>query len=95
MAVMKLSYTKQINELESKIKREVEKRDKIIIQEREEHIKRSKLHKQEIEGLKDKDEKELTQLEINYEKKLAKESLYLDKMKQAYDEYVVHARMDL
>ena len=95
MAVMKLNYTKQINELESKLKREVGNRDKIIIQEREEHIKRGKFHKKEIEDLKEKDEKELTQLEINYEKKLAKESLYMDKMKQAYDEYVVHARMDL
>ena len=34
-------------------------------------------------------------LEHIYEMKLAQESLYLDKMRQAYDEYVAHSKLDL
>jgi len=38
---------------------------------------------------------QLSELEVVYEKKLAHESLYIQNMKQAYDEYVTHVRFDL
>jgi len=33
----------------------------------------------------------IAEIEVQYERKLTQESLYLEKMRQAYDEYVVRA----
>jgi hypothetical protein len=95
MSVIKVNTQKQVSDLEAKLKREVEKRDQIIIAERNEYIRKTKEHAKEFNDLRERGSKDLTILEVGYEKKLAKESEYLHKMQQAYDEFVVHARLDL
>ena len=82
-------------QLEERMKRETSKRDEIIIKTREDLIKQSKALNKEIAVLKTSKKQEINQLESDYEKRLARENLYLNKMKQAYDEYVVHARLDM
>ena len=75
--------------------REVSKRDDIIIRGREDHVKHSRQLQEESDNQKAYYEERIAELEMAYERKLAQESLYLEKMKQAYDEFVVHARLDL
>ena len=83
------------DKLERLMKTEVRKRDDIILRNKEEQLKESRrLHEELL--LKDKQrDKEVAELEVYYEKKLTQESLYLEKMRQAYEEFVVHCRMDL
>ena len=37
----------------------------------------------------------MAEIELAYEKRLAQETLYFQRMKQAYDEFLAHARHDL
>lgn len=96
-SLFKLSEQKGIviRDLETRMKREIQKRDQIIVHGREDYSKLSKMMKEEVEGLHKKYQSELSQLELVYEKKLAQESMYLERMKQAYDEFVIHARYNL
>ena len=65
-----------IESLRNTMHREISKRDKIIIAEREDHLKSiSRLH-QEVKDAQADGEKKLTELEYEYEKKIAAESLY-------------------
>lgn len=64
------------------MKREVQKRDEIILNERNETIKRVKELHSEIEHAKTTGSSQLKALEVNYERKLAQESSYLQKMQQ-------------
>ena len=82
-------------DLENRMKRETKKRDEIIIKTREEMIRTNKSLNAEITHIKNNQQKAISEIESEYEKKLSKESLYLDKMRQAYDEFVLHARMDM
>ena len=91
----KMFSEKQIHKLENVLKREVHKRDTIIVQERNENIRKAKEIVREYEEKLEAERKACANLEVKYEKKLAKEGAYLDKMKQSYDEFVVHARLDL
>ena len=76
------------------MKREMEKRDEIIIKTREDMIRSNKaLNKQIAEA--NASARAIKELGEWYEKKLSKEALYLAKMRQAYDEFVLHARMDM
>lgn len=84
-----------IKELETRLKREIQKRDDIILKNREDFTRLTKQRHDEIEAIRKGHFDELSNTELSYEKKLAQEALYLDRMKQAYDEYVVHARIDL
>lgn len=45
----------------------------------------------ELDRLKNQCEGEINRLEVEYERKLTHEALYLEKMRQAYDEYVVRS----
>jgi hypothetical protein len=83
------------SELEKRLKMEVKKRDEIIIRGREDLIKSNKNYNDIISKMKVDHAREISELESLYEKKLSKESLYLEKMRQAYDEFVLHARMDM
>ena len=86
---------KRVAELEAKLEREVRRRDDIIIKEREMSIKRQKELADAVEAARRKGEEDVAVVEVTYEKKLAHENDYLSRMKQAYDEYVVHSRCDL
>jgi hypothetical protein len=86
---------KFIHDLEAKYKLEIQKRDESILSSRNEYLLMKKSMQEEIEVLKKQAQDSLSSMELAYEKKLAHESTYLEKMKQAYDEYVVHARMDM
>jgi hypothetical protein len=74
----------QIVDLETRLKREVAKRDAIILNERDDHYKQ----KQELNLLLssfDRKQREIVaKVELGYEQKLAQEALYLDRMKQVY-----------
>jgi len=83
------------SDLENRMKRETKKRDEIIIKTREEMIRTNKSLNAEITHIKNSQQKAISEIESEYEKKLSRESLYLDKMRQAYDEFVLHARMDM
>jgi WD40 repeat protein len=86
---------KQMQELESKLNKEVQKRDENIIAGRKEYLHMKRSMQDEIVSLKQRSDEALSAMELMYEKKLAQEAVYLDKMKQAYDEFVVHSRMDM
>jgi hypothetical protein len=49
----------------------------------------------QLTDLKAVQAREAREMESEYEKRLSKEGLYLHKMRQAYDEFVLHARMDM
>ena len=77
------------------MKRELAKRDAIIVKGRDDLQRLSKQMKEELSKLRQKNKTDTAQLEYIYEKKLAQEAIYLDRMRQAYDEFVVHARYNL
>jgi WD40 repeat protein len=81
--------------LEETMIREIAKRDDIILVGRTELQQANKKAAEKLEHTHKQYRTQLAELEVMYEKKLAHESLYLENMKQAYDEYVTHARMDL
>ena len=62
---------------------------------RDEHSKAIHTLQKEIDENKKAYDKLLCEMEMNYEKRLAQETLYFQRMKQSYDEFVTHARMDL
>ena len=88
MAVERLTFSSEIQKLQAALKREVSKRDNIILNERTEAIKRTKDLHAEIENVKITSASKTKSLEFSYEMKLAQESSYLDKLRQAYDEFI-------
>jgi hypothetical protein len=89
------SKEKLVKELQSKMQKEIKQRDETILNSRNEYLKLKTSMNSEIAGIRKQCNDSISELELTYEQKLSQESLYLDKMKQAYDEYVVHSRMDL
>ncbi len=83
-----------INELESKMNREIKKRDEIILRLREDYIKDTKKLRDDIAQQEVKYKREISELEVYYERKLTQESLYVEKMRQAYEEFVLNSKMD-
>ena len=65
-----------IQSLQDTLQREVSKRDKIIITEREDHIKSISILHQETRDAEEFGKKKLAELEYEYEKKMAAEALY-------------------
>ncbi len=86
---------KQFHDIEIRLKKEISKREETIVNGRKEYLTMRKEMQQEIEDLQKYSQEALSTMETNYEKRLSQEALYLEKMKQAYDEYVVHAKMDM
>lgn len=86
---------RQFLEMETKLKREIQKREDTIVAGRKEYLQMKRSMQDEVNHLKKAGVDALKAMELMYEKKLAQESVYLDKMKQAYDEFVVHSRMDM
>ena len=82
-------------ELEKRMRNDIKKRDEIILRSREEFLKSTKDLNAQISKIIADNAKEVSELEAFYERKLSKEGLYLEKMRQAYDEFVLHARMDM
>lgn len=89
------SKEKMVNDLKAKMQKEIRQRDETILHSRNEYLKLKTSMNGEISGIRKQCNDSISELELAYEQKLSQESLYLDKMKQAYDEYVVHSRMDL
>lgn len=89
------SKEKMVNDLKAKMQKEIRQRDETILNSRNEYLKLKTSMNGEIAGIRKQCNDSISELELAYEQKLSQESLYLDKMKQAYDEYVVHSRMDL
>ena len=96
-AILQLESQREADKrvLEETMIREISKRDDIILQGRTELQQANKRAAEKLEQTHKSYRTQLAELEVMYEKKLAHEALYLDNMKQAYDEYVTHARMDL
>ena len=92
---IKESSKQALLESEATRKREVGKRDQIIITERDDHVNRKKAMDAAVEGLRESHERDLAALEVEYERRLAQETLYLQKIRQAYDEHVSHAKHDM
>jgi hypothetical protein len=92
-AVNKATATK--NKIINDLHKEIQKREETIILSRKDYLALKNSMKEEIEVVKKKCQNEINELEITYEKKFSHESLYLEKMKQAYDEYAVNTRLDL
>ena len=84
-----------IAELEAAMKREVQKRDDIILRGREDQARQVKKLNEEIVNIQKRLSEDIVELEYAYEKKLSQEALYLEKMRQAFDEVVVHSRLDM
>ena len=97
MAVNKITTSKDkiIAELEAKMKKEIHKRDETIVQGRLDYIHLNNIKREEIQEIEKKSQYAINDMELMYQRKLAQESLYLDKMRQAYDEYVLHSKLDL
>lgn len=89
------SKDKMVLDLQARMLKEVKQRDEAIIHSRNEYLKLKTGMNGEIAAIRKQCNDSICELELTYEQKLSQESLYLDKMKQAYDEYVVHSRMDL
>ena len=81
--------------LEAKLKREIKQRDDIILCGREDMLKSTRELNEQIKQIRLDHAREISELESMYERKLSNESLYLENMRQAYDEFVTHARMDM
>lgn len=88
-------HKQTMDELANRMKLEIKKRDDIIINGREDQARVIKRLNDEMAANKSVAQKDLSELELRYERKLANESLYLEKMRQAYDEFIVHSRLDL
>ena len=84
----------EVDSLRTQLKREVGKRDAIILREREEHLKQKHKLQNQLKLLEKKRTDEISRVEMTYEQKLATEALYLDRMRQAYEEMVLNARLD-
>jgi hypothetical protein len=97
LALAKVTNNKDkiILDLDSRMKKEVQQRDDTIIQGRLDYINLNNMKKEEIEAIQKQCSQTIAEIELQYERKLAHESLYLEKMRQAYDEYVVHSKIDL
>jgi hypothetical protein len=87
------SKEKMVNDLKQKMTKEIKQRDEAILHSRNEYLKLKNGMNTEIAGIRKQCNDSISDLELQYEQKLSQEGLYLDKMKQAYDEYVVHSRM--
>jgi WD40 repeat protein len=81
--------------LEETMAREISKRDDIIVQGRHELQSQQKKMTDTINTLHHDYQQQLSELEVVYEKKLAHETVYIQNMRQAYDEYVTHIKYDL
>ena len=95
-ALAKVSESRdiEVDTLSLQLKREVGKRDAIILREREEHLKQKHKLQNQLKVLEKKRTEEISRVEMSYEQKLATEALYLDRMRQAYEEMVLNARLD-
>ncbi len=82
-------------ELRLKMQTEVAKRDEAIFLGRKEYLQLKNNMRSEIAAIQKQAQDTVSDLELQYEKKLSQEGLYLDKMRQAYDEFVVHNKLDL
>lgn len=82
-------------ELKAKMNSEIAKRDEAIFLGRKEYLQLKSNMKTEIDAINKASHEAISDLELVYERKLAQESLYLDKMRQAYDEYMVHNKMNM
>lgn len=83
-ALVKLSEQTEarILDLETKLEREVNKRDAIILNERENHRKEKMVLTNELSSFEKKQAEAVAKVELGYEHKLAQEALYLDRMRQ-------------
>lgn len=82
-------------DMEARLKREVSKRDEAIISSRKEYLTMKRNMTEEVERLKKASADGLSTMEMAYEKKIAQDALYMDRLKQAYDEYVLHMKLDM
>ena len=89
------SKEKMVLDLQARMQKEIKHRDETILHSRNEYLKLKTSMNGEIAAIRKQCNDSISDLELTYEQKLSQEALYLDKLKQAYDEYVVHSRMDL
>lgn len=83
-----------LRDMEQKCRVELEKRDDAVLSSRKEYLALKKRAAEEIAQMQQQASSSLSTLETAYEKKIAQDALYLDRMKQAYDEALLNAQMD-
>jgi WD40 repeat protein len=82
-------------DMEAKLKKEIQKRDESIISSRKEYLAMKKSMTEEAAKLKKSAAENLSAMETSYEKKISQDALYMDRLKQAYDEYVLCMQLDM
>jgi len=86
---------KIIHDLQVKTLKDLKHRDETILQCRNDYLKLKASVNSEMAAIQRECEATIHDVELTYEQKLSQETLYLDKLKQAYDEFVIHSRLDL
>lgn len=86
---------KILQELETRLRKEIAKRDDAIVSGRKEYLSMKRSMTEQLDSLNKTSQEALSAMELQYEKRLAGDALYLDKLKQAYDEYVLHMKLDM
>ena len=83
-AVAKLSAQAKVRltALEAKLKWEVSKRDAVILSEREEYAQQVQKLKSELSSFEKRQSDMISRVEVEYEKKLAQEAIYLKRLRQ-------------
>lgn len=86
---------KVIHDQQVKTLKDLKHRDETILQCRNDYLKLKASVNSEMAAIQRECEATIHDVELTYEQKLSQETLYLDKLKQAYDEFVIHSRLDL
>lgn len=86
---------KVIHDQQVKTLKDLKHRDETILQCRNDYLKLKASVNSDMAAIQRECEATIHDVELTYEQKLSQETLYLDKLKQAYDEFVIHSRLDL
>jgi hypothetical protein len=83
-ALAKLSAQAKVRmtALEAKLKWEVSKRDAVILSEREDHEQLVQMLRDELSSFEKRQSDAISRVEVEYEKKLAQEAVYLERLRQ-------------
>jgi hypothetical protein len=92
---MESSMKKHEEQVTSHLQSELSRRDDLIVKGREEQTRLCRIMQEDIDGSKETHEKQMSELEVYYEKRIAQNQQYLQGMVQAYEEKLAHAKRDV
>ena len=82
MAKLSVQAKVRLTALEAKLKWEVSKRDAVILSEREDHEQLVLKLRSELSSFEKRQSDAISRVEVEYEKKLAQEAVYLERLRQ-------------